>query len=318
MLLNVLRLYWGSTMLKKGLGLFFLFVSAVALSSCTRERGEPGTEKNPLKFFLVPSVDAKLLENTAKDIKVYLEANTPYKYEFAVPNSYVAVVEAFGTNRADIASLNTFGYIMAHDRYKTQAKITFIRHGKEVYQSQIIARADSGIKDLKDLDGKKFAYVDPASTSGYLMPAKLFLENSVKPSETVFANKHDNVVMMIYQKQVDAGATFYSPPNAKGEIEDARRLVKSQYPDVEDKIKIIKLTEPIPNDPIVFRHDLPEEIKETVISALMKYVETEEGKKVFGEIYGITGMVRATDSRYDDVRDMLKKLGKSAADLTKK
>jgi len=288
------------------------------MTSCTRDRGVPGSEKNPLKFLLVPSVDTKLLESTAKDIKVYLEKNTPYKYEFTVPNSYVAVVEAFGTKRADIASINTFGYIMAHERYKTQAKITFIRHGLETYQSQIIARADSKVKSLEDIDKKKFAYVDPASTSGYLMPAKLFLEANVKPSETVFAKKHDNVVMMVYQKQVDAGATFYSPPSEKNGMEDARRLVLKQYPDVEEKIKIIKLTDPIPNDPIVFRADLPEEVKEAVITALMNYMATDEGKRVFGEIYGITGMVRATDARYDSVREMLQKLGKNAAELSKK
>ena len=293
-------------------------ISALIMTSCTRDRGVPGSEKNPLKFLLVPSVDTKLLESTAKDIKVYLEKNTPYKYEFTVPNSYVAVVEAFGTKRADIASINTFGYIMAHERYKTQAKITFIRHGLETYQSQIIARADSKVKSLEDIDKKKFAYVDPASTSGYLMPAKLFLEANVKPSETVFAKKHDNVVMMVYQKQVDAGATFYSPPSEKNGMEDARRLVLKQYPDVEEKIKIIKLTDPIPNDPIVFRADLPEEVKEAVITALMNYMATDEGKRVFGEIYGITGMVRATDARYDSVREMLQKLGKNAAELSKK
>lgn len=305
-------------MFSKIMKLILVVAVGICLVSCTRDRGEPGSEKNPLKFYLVPSVDAKLLEGTAKFIKAHLEKNTPYKFEFAVPNSYVAVVEAFGTKRADIASLNTFGYIMAHDRYKTQAKITFIRHGKETYQSQIIARADSKVKSLKDIDGKKFAYVDPASTSGYLMPAKLFVENNVKPAETVFANKHDNVVMMVYQKQVDAGATFYSQPNDKGEIEDARRLVKKQYPDIEEKVKIVQLTEPIPNDPIVFREDLSEEIKEKVISTLMAYMETEEGKKVFGEIYGITGMVRSSDARYDSVREMLKALGKSAAELSKK
>jgi phosphonate transport system substrate-binding protein len=293
-------------------------VSALITTSCTRDRGVPGSEKNPLKFLLVPSVDTKLLESTAKDIKLYLEKNTPYKYEFTVPNSYVAVVEAFGTKRADIASINTFGYIMAHERYKTQAKITFIRHGLETYQSQIIARADSKVKSLEDIDKKKFAYVDPASTSGYLMPAKLFLDANVKPSETVFAKKHDNVVMMVYQKQVDAGATFYSPPSEKNGMEDARRLVLKQYPDVEEKIKIIKLTDPIPNDPIVFRADLPEEVKEAVITALMNYMATDEGKRVFGEIYGITGMVRATDARYDSVREMLQKLGKNAAELSKK
>lgn len=289
----------------------------LTVSSCTSKRAELGTEGNPIKFFLVPSVDAKLLEATARKVKDHLEETTPYKYEFAIPTSYVAVVEAFGTKRADIAALNTFGYIMANDRYKAEARITFVRHGAETYQAQIIARADSDIKSVKDFEGKKFAYVDPASTSGYLLPAKVFHDQGIKLGQTVFANKHDNVVTMVYQGQVDGGATFYSPPSEGGKIEDARRLVKTQFPDVEEKIKIVQLTDHIPNDPIVFRADMPQEMKEVITDRLMEYVKTDEGKKVFYDIYGISGMVRSSDERYEPVRDMLKALGKSASELAK-
>ncbi len=298
------------------LGAILVLLCCSLTLGCTRKVSPLGSAENPLKFFFVPSVDAKLLEATGLKVKEYLEKATPYKYKFAVPTSFVAVVESFGTNRADIASINTFGYIMAHERYGATARIAFVRSGSETYQAQIVARADGPIKELKDIDGKKFAYVDPASTSGYLLPAKLFLDNKLKPSETVFAQKHDNVITMIYQKQVDAGATFYSPPQ-HGRIEDARRLVKTQFPDVEEKIKIIQLTDAIPNDPIVFRKDLPEEMINSIVDALMKYMDTEEGKQVFYDIYGITGMVRSTDARYDNVREMLKSLGKSAADLNK-
>jgi phosphonate transport system substrate-binding protein len=287
------------------------------LLGCTRDRGEIGSEKNPIKFFLVPSVDAKLLEATGRKVKEHLEKVTPYKFQFAVPTSYVAVVEAFGTKRADIAALNTFGYIMANDRYKVEAKLTFVRHGDETYKAQIIARTDSKINSLKDLEGKKFAYVDPASTSGFLLPAKILHDKGVKLGQTVFANKHDNVVTMVYQKQVDAGATFYSPSH-EGKINDARRLVKTQFPDVEEKVKIVELTDAIPNDPIVFRADLPEEIKNTVTDKLLEYVKTDEGRQVFFEIYGISGMIKSDDKRYDGVREMLRALGKSASDLAKK
>lgn len=297
-------------------GLFCLILMGVA-AGCTSNRAELGTAENPVKFFLVPSVDAKKLEDTSKILKAFLESATPYKFEVSVPTSYVAVVEAFGTKRADVASINTFGYIMANQKYGVQAKITFIRFGSEEYQSQIIAHADGPIKELKDIDGKKFAYVDPASTSGYLMPAKMFKEQGIKPAETVFAKKHDNVVTMIYQGQVDAGATFYTPPS-DGKLEDARRLVKTQFPDVEEKVKIIKLTDPIPNDPIVFRADLKEEMKKTIVDALFEFQKSEEGKKTFYDIYGITGMVRSDDKRYDSVRAMLTALSVSASDLQKK
>jgi len=288
----------------------------LALASCTGARGPLGSEKNPIKFYLLPSVDAKMLGDGAKVLKTYLEKNTPYKFETAVPASYVAVVEAFGTSRADVASINTFGYLMARDRYGTEARVIVIRNGLETYQAQIVARADSKITKLEDFAGKKFAYVDPASTSGYLLPAKLFAEKGIKPSETVFAKKHDNVITMVYQKQVDGGATFYSAADESG-IQDARRLVKTQFPDVETAIKIVQLTDAIPNDPIAFRKDMPEEMKQQIVAALLAFVKTEEGKTVFKGLYGVTDLRATTDSVYDGVRAMLKSLGKNAEELTK-
>lgn len=287
------------------------------LVGCTRDKGPLGTEKNPIKLFFVPSVEAKVLEDSSQEFKRYLEANTPYKYSVAIPTSYIAVVEAFGTKRADIASLNTFGYILAHEKYGVEAKITVMRHGASTYQAQIVARTESPINKLTDLQGKKFAFVDPASTSGYLLPMKLFRDNAIKLAETVWASKHDNVISMVYQKQVDAGATFYSPPE-KGDIQDARRLVRQQYPDVEERIKIITLTDSIPNDPIVFRRDLPENLKKDITQAILNFIKTKDGAKAFYDLYGVTELKEAKDSDYDSVRKMLTALGKDAQELVEK
>lgn len=287
---------------------------AAVFSACTREKAPLGSEDNPIKMYFVPSVDVKVIEDNTQTIKAYMEANTPYKYEVAIPASFVAVVEAIGTKRADIAAMNTFGYIMANDRYGAEAALTVIRYGYPTYRSQFITSVDSGIESLADITGKKFAFVDPASTSGYLLPLKVLKDKSVEPSETVFAMRHDSVVSMIYQGQVDAGATFYTP-EAEGKIQDARRLVKTQYPDVEDKVKIVELTESIPNDPIVFRKDLPEEMKKVVKEAFISLVKTPEGKDAFNKLYGVTDFKHADDSDYDGVRAMLQAAGKSASDL---
>ncbi len=286
----------------------------LCMGGCTQKRPPLGSVQNPIKFILLPSADSALLADKAVFVKRYLETHTPYKYKFSVPTSYIAVVESFGTKRADIASINTMGYIMAHDRYKTEARLIIERHGMETYQSQIIAKAHGPIKSLKDINNKRFAYVDPMSTSGYLMPAKLFSDLKVKPKETIFAQKHDNVVTMIYQDQVDAGATWYSPPH-KGQIRDARRLVQTQYKDIESKIKIVHLTEHLPNDPIVFRADLPSSIKEATINSLLAYIATTEGQQIFDDLLGATGLIKCSDSRYDGVREMLKTLKKSVRDL---
>jgi phosphonate transport system substrate-binding protein len=296
----------------------FLVLTIVlfAVISCTRQRAELGSEQNPIKLFFTPSVDVKVIEDSSKKLKEYLEAQTKYKFEVSIPQNYIAVVEAFGTSRADVSALNTFGYILAHDKYGAQAYMTVLRHGSSTYQSQFIAKADSSIKKIEDFKGKKVAFVDPASTSGYLLPLKMLKDKAIDPSESVFAMKHDNVVSMVYNGQVDGGATFYSPPT-DGQIEDARRLVKTQYPDVEQKISIIQLSDPIPNDPIVFRKDMPEDMKKKIVETFMSFVKTDEGKKVFKAIYGVDDLKLATDADYDSVRAMLKALGKSAQEMTK-
>lgn len=283
-------------------------VAAFGLSACTFKKADLGTKENPVKLFFVPSVDAKVIDASSKDIKTYLEANTPYKYEIKIPQSYIAVVEAFGSNQADVAALNTFGYLLANKKYGTEAKLTVIRYGSSTYQAQFLARQGDKIADLKDLEGKKIAFVDPASTSGYLLPMKMLKDAGIKIGEHVFAMKHDNVISMIINKQVDAGATFYSPPE-NGEIQDARRLVKTQFPDVEQTVRIVKLTDAIPNDPIVFRKGMPEEMKTTIIDALMKFVATPEGKESFKKVYGVTDLQKATDADYDKVRKMMEELG---------
>lgn len=286
------------------------------LGGCEFKKAEIGTSENPIKIFFVPFVETKIIEDQSARIKAILEKTTPYKYEVKIPASYIAVVEAFGSKKADIAALNTFGYMLAHQKYQAQAKLTVVRYGQATYQAQIIARANSKINSILDLSGKKFAYVEPASTSGYLLPLKMLKDKGIKPLETIFAMRHDAVVSMVYQGQVDAGATFYVPP-ANNEIQDARRLVKTQYPDVESKIKIVQLTDQIPNEPIVFRSDIPEKIKKELVDAFLNLAKTPEGKEALEKVSGITNLKAASDADYESVFSMMKSLGASVEDLIK-
>lgn len=285
--------------------------------SCTRQQAELGTVDNPIKFFLVPSVEQKALETSGNALKGYLEKTTPYKYRFSVPTSYIAVVEAFGSKRADVASLNTYGYMLAHKKYGTEARLTVVRAGSTTYQSQILVRADDKrIKKLEDINGKRVAFVDPTSASGFLVPGKLLRDHKIKPSQIVFAQRHDNVISMIYQGQVDAGATYYSPP-MNGQLQDARMLVRSQYPNVEKEIRILALSDFIPNDPIVFRKDLPEDMKSKISSALREYVKSKGGKDSLEKSFSVSGFEPCTDKSYDSTRKMFDDLSAEADALMK-
>jgi phosphonate transport system substrate-binding protein len=294
-----------------------LVLALFVLSSCTKNNNEIGSKENPLKFYLVPAQDMLTLTEQGKILQKYLQDDLKMEVRVELPTSYIAVVEAFGSNRADAAILNTFGYVLAHEKYQAEARLKLVNRGRDYYNGQIIVRADSSIKSIKDLNGKKFAFVDPVSTSGYLLPVRLFKKENIKIKESIFAGRHDSVVTAVYQKKVDAGATFYTPPDDDATPKDARWIIRTQYPDVFKKVKILQLTEAIPNDPLVLRKGLPEDIKNKLIEALKKYIKTEEGSKVLHKLYHITDFKTAQDADYDLVRGYLKDLGKTAQEFIK-
>jgi phosphonate transport system substrate-binding protein len=303
--------------------LFYLipvFAFIVIASVKELNEGALGTRSNPIKIYFTPSVDAKRISFNAKALVDFLEKETGYYYTTAVPASFIAVVEAFGTGKVDIAAINTFSYLMANAKYGAEAKLRIVRDNNQTsYKGQFITRFDSGIDSIQDINGRSFAYVDPSSTSGYILPKAMLDRMHIKPSETVFAMRHDNVVTMVYQGQVAAGATYYAPPDPKtGEILDARMRVEKQFPDVAQKIKIIGFTEDIPNDPWVFRKDMNKDMENKIIDALIKFVHTDAGRKAMYDIYDIVGLIRTKDSDYNKLRNLLEEQHISFENLVKK
>lgn len=287
------------------------------MTGCFSRQGELGSAENPVKIFFTPAVEAQVIEDNAEVLKRHLEKTTPYHYQISVPQSYIAVVESFGTKRADVAAINTAGYLSTRAKYGAEAGMTVIRFGTDKYYAQFVVKDDSPIRSLKDLQNKKVAFVDASSTSGYLLPMKMLKDAGIQTKEIVFAGKHDSVITMVYQGAVDAGATFYVAPGG-GEIQDARRLVRTQYPDVEKKIRILQLSDGIPNDPIIFRQGLPEGMKEKITVSFMDFVRTAEGRESFEKIFGVTDLKRATDQDYEPVRQIIETVGDEVDRMMKK
>lgn len=284
--------------------------------SCT-QRQELGSAQNPLKFAIVPGKDIQALETDGKEIQKFLEQELGLKVELHVPTSYIAVVESLGSQRADFAIMNSFGYLLANEKFQAEAHLITLSHGRDFYFGEILTHVDSKIDRLEQLDNKTFAYVDPASTSGYLLPQDLFQRMKIKPKDIIFAGRHDAAVSMVYQKRVTAAAAFYSPPEGNIEM-DARRLIKTQYPDVFEKVKILAQTGPIPNDPVVFRKDLPENLKQNLIAAFIKMQSNEKAMIALKSLYNITGVKPTTDRAYDELRAITKRSGKSIDAFIKK
>ena len=290
--------------MKRFLITFFL----VGLLTTSCKPTQLGTKANPITIYFTPSVETKVIEKNSRTFIKYLEKHTDLSFKAHIPSNYYTVIEALGSKRADISIMNSFGYLLANQKFGAKAKLKVIRRGKDYYRGQIIAHVDSKINGIKDIEGKRFAFTNPTSTSGFLFPLKILVDNKVTPKRTLYAKSHSNVVKMIYNREVDAGATFYSSPSGDGVIRDARVLIKKKFPDVSEKIKIIEITENIPNDPFVFRKNFPEDLEKKFILTLKKFLLTKAGKKAFENIYGVTDVVDAKDVNYNALRDLIKKV----------
>ncbi len=296
--------------------IFVLFVFAlVFVMSCAE--APLGTKKNPIKLFFVPSMEANKIITSADTIAQYLHKETGFYYKVAVPTSYAAVIEAMGSNECDIAFLATFAYIMAHQKYNAQVALTTVRNDLTQYRGQFIARVNSGIDSLQNIEGKIIAFTDAASTSGYIYPSAILKKKNIKPGKEIMAGGHPQAILAVYDETADVACTYWSPADQSGVPQDARLSVLETYPDVFQKLKIIGYSDWIPNDTVTFRNAFSEEMKQKIVQSLLNYSKTEEGKRQLKSLYQINGFVVAQDSDYDVVRSTLQTLGMDADDLFK-
>lgn len=280
-------------------------------------RAPLGSKKNPIKMYFVPSMEANKVVTSGEAIGLFLQRETGYHFKVAVPTSYAAVIEAMGTGEADIAWLATYAYILAHEKYGAVVRLMTVRNSLDKYRGQFIARTDSKLEKLEDVEGKVIAYTDAASTSGYIYPSAILQSKGIKPGEYFFAGGHPQAVLAVYSGRADVGCTYWSPPDQSGVPQDARLKLIETYPDVLEKVSIIGYTDWIPNDTVTMRKDMPKGMQDKIVNTLKRFVATAEGKKVMKELYDIDGLNDAADEDYNVVREALQALGMSPADFLK-
>ena len=268
-----------------------------------------GSAQNPLRMMFVPSGDAQVILKGGTEIAELLQKVTGLHFKTSVATSYAAVIEAMGAGKVDIGWLATFSYVLAHDKYGVELLLVVQRFGSPFYRGQIMVRADSGIKDLAGLMGKRFAFVDPASTSGHLYPKTLLLAQGFDPEQffkkIVFVGSHNAVVLSIYKGEVDGGAAY----------DGSRAAVAKMFPDVYDKINVIAYTKEIPNDTVSVRKGLSGDLKMRIRDGLKKVSKSPQGNKVLKKLYGISGFTDL-DGLFDPVREAGRLLNLNLGDLS--
>jgi ABC-type phosphate/phosphonate transport system substrate-binding protein len=195
-----------------------------------------------------------------------------------------------------------------------------------VYFGCVMTRSDSGINRLEDLQGRSFAFSDETSTSGHIFARALLDRAGVTLGHVLFAGGHPNVVQAVHDGKVAGGASFYSPPSAANVsdgtlVGDARFLIvkNMQSPDERaaylEQVRILALTDPIPNDVCCVRRGLPEAVWQRFAASLDRFLATADGRSAYFDLVAGVAAAPCSDAGFDEFRDALRRSGVSAVSL---
>lgn len=233
-------------------------------------------------------------------------------------NDYAGVIEGMAAGKVQLAWLGGKSYVEASKRADADVFARVINEdGTKGYYSYLITNASNPI--VKDIDLKAgngdqyviqhskdltFAFNDPNSTSGYLVPSYyVFAKNGVDPKtafkeEPVFAGSHEATLQAAINNQVDV---------ATNNSEMLGSLEKTN-PEERKQVQIIWTSPEIPSDPIAYRKDLPDCLK-TIIK---DFVYSYKDQAVLNPL-GWSGFEAAQDADWNPIREL--NIGKQIAEI---
>ena len=284
--------------MKKVWKLLMFVLPVFLLISCGEKK-----EEKPLIMGLSPIANSeKLIEDTAPLHKM-LGDEIGRPVEGFIATNYIGVVEALGTGTIDFALIPPFAYILANKKNGTEALLTSIgKHDEPGYYSVLIVRTDSGIEKVEDLKGKKVAFVDPSSTSGYIFPAVILKDHGIDIEKDItyqFAGGHDKALQLLVNGDVDAIGTY----------EDAITKFAKEFPEVTEKVKVLQKSDLIPGITLVVSSKVDDATKQKIKDAFLKVTSTQEGQDLTLKLFGIKGFEEANIDNYKLIEDKLNKMG---------
>jgi phosphonate transport system substrate-binding protein len=181
-----------------GVLLLAVFAGEVTAQSLKELRVSAIPDENPQEMLRIYTPFAEYLTK---------EIGIPVKFTPVV--DYAATVEGLAANRLEMVWYGGLTSVQAARQAKGARRI-IVRKEDAQFKSYFITRKETGIKDLKDLKGKTFAFGSVSSTSGHLMPRYFLLKGGINPekdfSKFSFSGAHDATAAWVEAGQVDAGA----------------------------------------------------------------------------------------------------------------
>jgi len=272
---------------------FFLLL---ALSPNTFSGNVPA--KEPLILAVHPYLPVKEIVTRFTPLADYLGKEIGRPVSVRVGSDYQEHIAYVGKDEADIAFMGPAPYVTMVAKYGKKPMLARLEtDGNPLFRGYFVVRQDSPLKTLADLKGKRMAFGDRDSTMSHLVPQYMLEQAGVtldKLADHKFLGSHNNVVLAVLSGDFDAGAV-------KDEVFDKyakqglRALVDTPY--YSDHV-------------FVTRSTLAPGMIQALRSAMLRLKDTPGGREILEAIKPhTTALVPATDTDYDNLRQVLKALG---------
>jgi phosphonate transport system substrate-binding protein len=272
------------------------------LNSCSKESPEEkpiaSDSASQPKFYLglIPEQDLFSQKERYSPLVNYLSQKAGVNVEIRMLSRYGNIIDNFIAGQLDGAFFGSFTGALAIKSLGVEpvARPLWL-DGKSTYYGLIFVRKDSNIKNAADMRGKRFAFVDKATTAGWLLPLNFFHEIGIEdyPSwfgETYFTGTHEDAIYDVLNGKADIGAAkntvFYRLAD-----KDKRIL---------DELQILATSPEVPANSLAVRSDLDPALKLKLKNILLEMDQTKEGKDILLR-FGAKKFIETTVKDYDPV-----------------
>lgn len=287
-------------MLKKYCSLFLL----LCLPSIVTQPASADAAEKQILIGLIPEMNIFKQKQRFNYLGEYLSKKTGIHVEFTILSRYGNIIDSFTRDRMDGAFFGSFTGAAAV--YKLGV-IPLVRpvnpDNTSTYHGYLFVRKDSNIRGIRDMKGKKMAFVEKATTAGYIFPLAYLRDHGVTSpdgffKEYYFAGSHDAVIDAVLNKKADIGA-------AKHSIFDR---MKAEDPRIEKELAILARSPSVPSNGLCVRKDLDDSLRKKLKDTLLNIHRDPEGQTVLKR-FGAVQFVETSAKDYEPVHDLAEKAG---------
>lgn len=231
-------------------------------------------------------------------LREYLTLRIGRPVEFVQRRTYAAIMEMLREGALDAAWICGYPYVKPRTPEFLDLLVAPVYAGAPLYRSLMIVPADSPVNQLEDLEGKVFAYSDPDSNSGYLVPRATLNDAGFDPDRffrfTFFTFSHAETVMAVSERVADGGAV-------DSYVYD---MMRKFAPETVAGTRVIRRSAQFGFPPIVVRRDMPYEVRERLRGELVRMSGDADGRQLL-ERLNLDGFTVVSPKLYDPIRGLI-------------